>query len=94
MYKSDNKVHKVENRIVSISQPWIRPIVRGKVKAPACRTLLMLIMSEPDTIPNGFLQIRYIGQETTGLSAKNMAFDYPVRSLGDQVRKQQKQISR
>lgn len=23
-YMYDNKVHKVENRIVSISQPWIR----------------------------------------------------------------------
>lgn len=32
MYK--NKVHSVQDRIVSISQPWIRPIVRGKVKAP------------------------------------------------------------
>ena len=30
----DNKVHSVEHRIVSISQPWRRPIVRGKVKAP------------------------------------------------------------
>ena len=30
----DNKAHKVGNRIVSISQPQIRPIVRGKVKAP------------------------------------------------------------
>jgi IS5 family transposase len=33
-YMYDNKVHSVEHRIVSISQPWIRPIVRGKVKAP------------------------------------------------------------
>lgn len=32
MYKS--RVHTVPDRIVSISQPWIRPIVRGKVKAP------------------------------------------------------------
>ena len=30
----DNKVNRVDNRIVSISQPWIRPIKRGKVKAP------------------------------------------------------------
>lgn len=30
----DNKTHSVENRIVSLSQPWIRPIVRGKSKAP------------------------------------------------------------
>ena len=32
MYK--NKVHTVADRIVSISQPYIRPIVRGKAKAP------------------------------------------------------------
>lgn len=32
MYKS--RVHTVPDRIVSISQPWIRPIVRGKAKAP------------------------------------------------------------
>ena len=32
MYKS--KVHSVPDRIVSISQPWIRPIARDKVKAP------------------------------------------------------------
>lgn len=29
-----NKTHKVADRIVSISQPYIRPIVRGKAKAP------------------------------------------------------------
>jgi len=33
-YMHENKVHSVEDRIVSISQPHIRPIVRGKVKAP------------------------------------------------------------
>ena len=33
-YMYDNKVHSVEHRIVSISHPWLRPIVRGKVKAP------------------------------------------------------------
>lgn len=33
-YMYDNKVHSVEHRIVSISQPWLRPIVRGKIKAP------------------------------------------------------------
>lgn len=33
-YMYQNKVHRVENRIVSITQPWIRPIVRGKTKAP------------------------------------------------------------
>ena len=30
----DNRVHSVPNRIVSLSQPYLRPIVRGKAKAP------------------------------------------------------------
>lgn len=30
----DRHTHRVENRIVSISQPYIRPIVRGKAKTP------------------------------------------------------------
>ena len=30
----ENNTHSVENRIVSISQPYIRPIVRGKAKSP------------------------------------------------------------
>lgn len=29
-YMYDNRVHSVEHRIVSISQPWLRPIVRGE----------------------------------------------------------------
>ncbi len=32
-YMFDNKTHTVENRIVSISQPFVRPVVRGKAKA-------------------------------------------------------------
>ena len=33
-YMFANNTHSVENRIVSISQPYIRPIVRGKSKSP------------------------------------------------------------
>jgi IS5 family transposase len=33
-YMFDNRTHSVENRIVSLSQPYIRPIVRGKAKSP------------------------------------------------------------
>ncbi len=33
-YMYENNVHTVPNRIVSISQPYIRPIVRGKAAAP------------------------------------------------------------
>ena len=34
LYMYENKIHIVEDRIVSISQPYIRPIVRGKAKSP------------------------------------------------------------
>jgi len=33
-YMFDHHTHSVENRIVSLSQPYLRPIVRGKIKAP------------------------------------------------------------
>ena len=33
-YMWDNRVHRVPDRIVSLSQPYLRPIVRGKVKTP------------------------------------------------------------
>lgn len=33
-YMYENNTHSVKNRIVSISQPYIRPIVRGKAKTP------------------------------------------------------------
>lgn len=33
-YMYDNKTHRVEHRIVSLNQPYLRPIVRGKAKAP------------------------------------------------------------
>lgn len=33
-YMYDNEIHKITGRIVSISQPHVRPIVRGKVAAP------------------------------------------------------------
>lgn len=33
-YMYDNRTHSVDNRIVSLSQPYIRPIVRGKAESP------------------------------------------------------------
>ena len=33
-YMYDNHTHSGPDRIISISQPWLRPIVRGKAKAP------------------------------------------------------------
>ena len=33
-YMYDNKVHRVDHRIVSLQMPFIRPIVRGKTNKP------------------------------------------------------------
>ena len=33
LYMYENRTHKMADRIVSISQPHIRPIVRGKAKS-------------------------------------------------------------
>ena len=33
-FMPDEKKHSVANRIVSLAQPWIRPIIWGKTKAP------------------------------------------------------------
>ena len=38
-YMYDNRVHSVEHRIVSISQPWLRPIVRGQIQSWAGQAL-------------------------------------------------------
>ncbi|GEM_PF-6214588 len=46
-YMYDNKVHSVENRIVSISQPWIRPIVRGKLNFVCDKSLVFFAIKSP-----------------------------------------------
>jgi hypothetical protein len=33
VFMYNNSTHQVDDRIVSLSQPWVRPIVRGKAKA-------------------------------------------------------------
>jgi hypothetical protein len=30
LYMYENRIHSVPDRIVSISQPWVRPVLRGK----------------------------------------------------------------
>jgi len=49
-----NRTHTVENRIVSLSQPWVRPIVRGKAKAK-CEFGAKLDIS----VVNGFTRLEY-----------------------------------
>ena len=89
-YMYDNKVHKVENRIVSISQPWIRPIVRGEVKAPVEFGAKLDLSIDAD----GYARIENISfdayNESTCLQAAVNAYYertgyYPERVLADQI---------
>ena len=50
----ENGTNKVENRIVSLSQPWVRPIVRGKAKAK-CEFGAKLDIS----VSNGFVRLEH-----------------------------------
>lgn len=59
MYK--NRTHHVEDRIVSLSQPWVRPIVRGKARS-ACEFGAKLDIS----VTAGFVRL-----ERTSFNAYN-----------------------
>ena len=87
MYK--NKVHSVDDRIVSISQPWIRPIVRGKQKAD-----VEFGAKVEMSIVDGFLRIEDLRwdafNESTTLQAsaekyKEAYSHYPERILADTI---------
>ena len=89
-YMYQNKVHSVENRIVSIAQPWLRPIVRGKTKAPVeFGAKFDLSLDE-----NGFGRIEKISYEAYNESTvleeaierfKERTGRYPERVLVDQI---------
>ena len=84
-----NGTHKVENRIVSISQPWIRPIVRGKQNAE-----VEFGAKVEMSCVNGFLRIEDLRweafNESTTLQASVESYrraygHYPRRVLADTI---------
>ena len=86
----DNHTHKVEDRIVSISQPYVRPIVRGKANRPV-EFGAKLHMSVDET---GFGRIEHISfdaynegpQLVDALNAYQYRNGvYPDRVLVDQI---------
>ena len=88
-YMFDNHTHTVENRIVSISQPYIRPIVRGKVKAPVEFGTKLDI-----SVVDGFVRLEKQSfdayNEATVLKDvieryKNRTGSYPERVLADKI---------
>ena len=86
----DNKRHSVENRIVSISQPFIRPIVRGKAKSPVeFGAKLDLSVDE-----NGMARVEKLSFDAYNESEvlktavenyKQRTGHYPARVLVDQI---------
>ena len=88
MYK--NKVHSVPERIVSITQPWLRPIVRGKTKTPV-EFGAKFDLSLDD---NGYGRIEKISYDAYNESTvlidtinrfKERTGHYPERVLADQI---------
>ena len=97
-YMFDNNVHKVENRIVSISQPYVRPIVRGKANKPTeFGAKLHLSVDE-----RGFAQTEYLSfdayNEGPMLQKALEAYKYrnghyPARVLVDQIYRTRENIA-
>ena len=89
-YMYDNKIHSVEHRIVSILQPWLRPIVRGKAKAPVEFGAKFDLSIDSE----GYGRIEKISFEAYNESTclidaverfKNRTGHYPKRVLADQI---------
>jgi len=96
LFMFENRVHTVEDRIVSISQPWVRPIVRGKAKSK-CEFGAKLDIS----VSNGFTRL-----ENTSFDAYNESENlieiikryreregcWPERVLADQIYRTRKNM--
>ena len=97
LYMYENRTHSVDDRIVSISQPYIRPIVRGKAKAPTeFGAKLDLSVDE-----NGMSRIEKLSfdayNECTVLQSavvnyKRRTGHYPERVLADLIYRNQNNI--
>ena len=87
MYRE--KKHQVKNRIVSISQPWVRPIVRGKANASVEFGAKVAI-----GVVNGFVTVEHLAWEAYNESTtlidsiekyKQDTGHYPKRILADKI---------
>ena len=94
-YMYENKTHSVEGRIVSLSQPWLRPIVRGKLDAPVEFGAKVEVSLDEE----GYVRLERTSfeayNEGTGLEEaveryKARTGSYPKRVLADQIYRTQK----
>ena len=89
LFMWENRVHQVENRIVSLSQPWIRPIVRGKAKAKTEFGAKLDV-----SVVNGFTRLEHSSFDAYNESENLIAIierflvregHYPKRVLADAI---------
>ena len=86
----ENKVHSVPDRIVSISQPYIRPIVRGKAAAPVEFGAKMdLSLDERGMARIEKMSFDAYNESDVLIGAANRYFErtghYPERILADKI---------
>lgn len=93
----DNHTHSVKDRIVSLSQPWIRPIVRGKAKAKVEFGVKLEI-----SVCDGWTRLERHSfdayNEATGLQDmieryKKRTGHYPKRVLADKIYRNRDNLS-
>lgn len=93
----DNHTHSVENRIVSVSQPFVRPIVRGKVGKPVEFGMKLDI-----SVTDGWTRLEYRSfdayNEATKLQEMIENFHkreghYPSRVLADKIYRNRENLS-
>lgn len=96
-YMYCNNTHKVPDRIVSISQPYIRPIVRGKAKNPIEFGAKLDL-----SIDNGFARVEKLSfnpynESEVLISAIEQYYErnghYPERVLVDKIYRNRKNIN-
>lgn len=96
-YMYDNHTHSVENRIVSVSQPFVRPIVRGKVGKPVEFGMKLDI-----SVTDGWTRLEYRSfdayNEATKLQEMIENFHkreghYPSRVLADKIYRNRENLS-
>ena len=85
----ENGTHRIDERIVSLSQPWVRPIVRGKQNAP-----VEFGAKVEMSVVNGYLRIEDLRwdafNESTTLQTSVESYrraygHYPARVLADTI---------
>ena len=88
-YMYDNHTHSVPDRIVSLSQPWVRPIVRGKAGKPVEFGAKLDI-----SVVDGFTRLGYLSFDAYNEAGtlrqtiekyRERTGHYPARVLADKI---------